>query len=111
MFQLLPSSCNAVYIWRNHSHKKRKDNRAGNTGRIVKYFCLNLKYLGWPYREYIKTAKYVAFCEELLCENDFEAVLATFCCYDYGANASEAVQIIATDQKDYHKCSYCVIVC
>ena len=28
------------------------------------------------------------FCEELLCENDFEAVLANFCCYEYGANAS-----------------------
>ena len=42
-------------------------------------------------------------CEELLCENDFEAVLATFCCYDYGAYASEAVQKIATDQKDYRR--------
>ena len=51
------------------------------------------------------------FCEELLSENDFEAVLVTFCCYDYGANASETVQKIATDQKDYHKCSSCVIVC
>ena len=50
-------------------------------------------------------------CEKLLSENNFEAVLATFCCYKYGANASEAVQNIATDQKDYHKCSSCVIVC
>ena len=25
------------------------------------YFHLNLKYLGWPYREYIKTAKNVCF--------------------------------------------------
>ena len=32
------------------------------------------------------------FCEELLSENDFEAVLVNFCCYEYGANASEAVQ-------------------
>ena len=40
-----------------------------------------------------------------------EAVLATFCCHDYGAIGSEAVQKIATDQKDYHKCSSCVIVC
>ena len=39
------------------------------------------------------------FCEELLSENDFEAVLATFCCYDHGANSSEAVQKIVTDQK------------
>ena len=41
---------------------------------------------------------------ELFSENDFEAVLITFC-YDYGANASEAVQKMATDPKDYHKCS------
>ena len=46
-------------------------------------------------------------CEEPLSENDFEAVLATFCCHDYVANAFEAVQKIATDQKDYHKCSSC----
>ena len=36
----------------------------------------------------------VAFaCEELLSENDFEAVLVNFCCYDeyitHSANASE----------------------
>ena len=31
------------------------------------------------------------FCEELLGENDFEAVLVNFCCYEYGANAFEAV--------------------
>ena len=27
-------------------------------------------------------------CEELPSENDFEAVLATFCRHDYGANTS-----------------------
>ena len=43
----------------------------------------------------------------MLIENDFEAVLAIFCCYDYDANASETVQKIATDQKDYHECSSC----
>ena len=55
-------------------------------------FHLNLKYLGWLYRAYIKTAKNGDFCEELLSENDFEAVLVTFCCYDHGVKASEAVQ-------------------
>ena len=50
------------------------------------------------------------FCEKLLSENDFKVVLATCCCNDDGANISEAVQKIATDQKDYHKCSLCVIV-
>ena len=47
------------------------------------YFCLNLKYLGWPYRAYIKTAKNGDFWEELLSEKDFEAVVAIFCCYDH----------------------------
>ena len=75
------------------------------------YFRLNLKYLGWSYRAYIKTAKNGDFWEELLSENDFKAVLASFLCYDHGARASEAVQKIATDQKEYRKCSSCVIIC
>ena len=49
--------------------------------------------------------------EELLSKNDFEAVLATFCCYDCGAKASEKVHKIATDQEEYRKCSLCVIIC
>ena len=52
-----------------------------------------------------KSKKNGGFCEELLSENDFEAVLVTFCCYEYGPNASEAVQKITADQKDYRKCS------
>ena len=58
-----------------------------------------------------KTAKNGGFCEELLRENDFEAVLASFCCYDYGDNASEAVQKSTTDRNDYHNCSSHAIVC
>ena len=50
----------------------------------------------WPYKEYIKTTKYGSFCEELRSENDFEDVLANLCCYNYGANTSEAVQKIST---------------
>ena len=57
---------------------------------------MNLKYLGWPCRENTKSAKNCSFCEELLSENDFEAVLVNFCCYEYGVNASEAVQKIST---------------
>ena len=53
----------------------------------------------------------VAFVRNLLNENDFKVVLDNFCCYDYDANASEAVKKIAIDQKDFHKCSSCVIVC
>ena len=50
------------------------------------------------------------FSEKIFSENDLEAVLATYCCYDYGVNVSAAVEKIAKDQKDYHKCSLCVIV-
>ena len=64
-----------------------------------------------PYREYIKTAENGGFSEKLLSENYFEAVLATFCCYDYCVNVSEAVQKIPADQKEYHKCFSCVIIC
>ena len=92
-------------VFRTLSNKKRKH------GPYCWHFRLNLKCLGWPYRESIKTAKNGGFCEELLSETDFEAILATFYCYDYGANASDAVQKIAADQKDYHKCSSCVTVC
>ena len=49
------------------------------------------------------------FCEELLSENNFEAVLATICCYDDGAKVSEVVQEIVTDQKEHRKCS-CVTI-
>ena len=45
----------------------------------------------------MKTAKNGDFWEELLSENDFEAALATFCCYGRGAKAS--AQKIATDHK------------
>ena len=53
----------------------------------------------------MKIAKNSGFCGKLLSENGFEAALATFCCYDQGVNASEAVQKFATDQKDRQKCS------
>ena len=42
--------------------------------------------------------------EDFLCGDDFDAVLAIYRSYRYGANASEAVQKIVTGEKDYHKC-------
>ena len=51
------------------------------------------------------------FCYKLLSKNDFEVVLATFCCYDHGTKVSEEVQKIATDQKEYRKYSLCVVIC
>ena len=80
-------------------------------GPYCQYFPLNLKYPGWSYKAYIKAVKNGDCWEELLSENDIETVLATFCCYDHGDKAPEAVQKIATDQKEYRKCSWCVIIC
>ena len=55
---------------------------------------------GWPYRVYIKTAKNGKICQERLSKNNFEAVLATFYCYDHDAKASEEVQKITKDKKE-----------
>ena len=101
-------------IKRHHSHKKRKDNL--ETPAVLLIFLLELeilgpKYLGWPYRAYIKTVKFGDFCEELLSESDFEVVLTTFCCRDHGIKASDVVQRIATDQREYRKCSSCITQC
>ena len=46
-----------------------------------------------------KTAQNGDFWKELLSGNDFESVLATFCCYDHGTKTSEAIQKIDKDQK------------
>ena len=67
--------------------------------------------MGWPYRAYLQTAKNGHFYEKLFIENNFEAVLVPFFCYDHGAQASGAVQKIATDQKEYRKCFLRVIIC
>ena len=72
------------------------------------YIPLNFKYLGWLYREYIRTPKNNGFCEELPSENDFWPVLAIFCCYGYSAKACEAVQKVAANQK---KISQMLLVC
>ena len=80
-------------------------------GPYCSCFYLNLKYLGLSSKTYTKTAKNGDFCEELHSENNLETVLATFCCNDHDAKASEAVQKMATDQKEYRKCSSCIIIC
>ena len=53
-------------------------------------------YLNFSIQEIHQNSKNGGFCEELLSENDFEAVLVNFCCYEYGTNASEPVQKIST---------------
>ena len=49
-----------------------------------------------------------ACSERFLCEDDFDAVLTIFRSYCYSANASETVEKIPADGKDYHKCPLCV---
>ena len=71
------------------NHKKQKNSLK------TQIVLLILKYLEWPYKEYIKTTKNGSFCEESLSKNDFGTVSANFCFYDYGANTSEAVPKIS----------------
>ena len=92
-----PNKCERVLLREatTNSHKKRKDSLEIHTSKQRKMLVFVRNYS-------VKMA------------NDFEAILATFYCYDYGANASEAVQKIAKkikNKKYYHKCSSCVIVC
>ena len=94
------------FIYLNHSHKKRKDNL--ETRAVLLIFSFELEISGMAY---IKILQNGDFWEKLLSENEFEAVLTTFCCYDHGAKVSEAVQKIATDQKEYRKCFLFVIIC
>ena len=74
-------------------------------------FLLQLKISGVAVEKYIKLAKMAAFSEDFHCGDNFDAVLAIFCYYGYGTSASEAVEKMATDEKDYRKCSFCFIVC
>ena len=53
-------------------------------GTYCRYFYLNLKFLGWPYREYMKIAEMAA--KYFLCGDDLDPVLAIFLSDGYGAN-------------------------
>ena len=63
--------------------------------------CISIDYLRFAFKSpFLKVITIVSiyrdlllnFCEELLSENDFEVVLATFCCYDYGALSNPLLQ-------------------
>ena len=85
---------------RHHSHNKQKD------GLETQAIFADISTWTWTIwkdqEEDIKTAKNSSFFEELLCENDPEAVLVNFCCYGFGVNASEAVQKINTGTLELH---------
>ena len=59
-------------------------------------FLLEFEISGVALQRIHQKNKNSGFCDEFISENDFEAVLVNFCCYDYGANAPEAVQKIST---------------
>ena len=63
---------------------------------ILLKISLELEIFGVAIQKIHQNTKKWCLCEELLIGNDVEAVLVNFCCYDYGANASEAVQKIST---------------
>ena len=99
--------CSQFYLL-IHSHRKRKDSVEIRT--VLLTFLLEIEISRVAVQRIHQHSNTWWLCEELLIENDFEAIWATFCCHDCGANASEAIQRIATDQKYYHKCSLYVIV-
>lgn len=60
-------------------------------------------------------SKMVSADGNLLYNNDFLAIITIISCYNYNdnimtTNASEVVQKIPKNEKDYHKYSLCVIV-
>ena len=80
----------------HHSHKKQRD---GLGTHIVLVDIFTWTWNIWDSHTEntaIQTAKNGGFCEELLSEDDFEAVLVNLRHHDYDANASEAVQKIST---------------
>ena len=107
---VIPKTFFISFVKSSHNHKKRKDSLETRAAALL-IFLLELEIFGVAVQRIHQNSEKWWLCEELLSENDFVAVLVTLCCYDYGAYASEAVQEIDTDQKDYHKCSSCVIVC
>ena len=54
------------------------------TGAVLLIFLLELEISGLTVQKMHQNSEKWWLSEELLSENDFEAVLATFCCYDQG---------------------------
>ena len=78
-----------------YNHKKRKGSL--ETLTVLLIFLLELEISGGIVQE--KQQKMAAFKKDFLNRYNFETVLAIFCSHDYGVNASEAVEKIATDEK------------
>ena len=97
----------------NYSFKNRKDSL--QTHAVLLIILLELEISGVVvqkiHKKKTKIGCFYCFSEEFLSKNDFEAVLTTYCCYDYDVSDSEIAEKIAIDQKDDHKSSLWVIDC
>ena len=84
----------SIYLnsW-HHSHKKQKDSPETQV-TFVDILAWSWNILGGRTENTSKQQKMVVF--------DFEAVLASFCCYYCGANASEVVHKISTGTLELH---------
>ena len=98
-----------VILKSKHSHKKRKDSL--ETRAVLLIFLLKLEISVVAVQVMPQNSKNGCLLREFFCGDDFDAVLDIFRSYRYDANASEAVEKIAADEKDYHKCFLSVIVC
>ena len=87
---------NSVCLSSNDLLKERKDSL--ETRVVLLIFLLELELSGVAVQSIYQNSKKWQ-------------LLATFWYYDHGAKASEEVPKIATDQKECHKCSLCVITC
>ena len=84
-----------------HSHKKRKDSL--ETRAVLLVYWLQLESSGVAVQEIHRNSEKTVLTVRIF-------FFFIFRCYCYSAKASEAVVKIATNEKDYHKCSLCVIV-
>ena len=75
-----------------HSHKKQKDSL--ETQVLFVIFWLELEIFGVAIQSIHQNSKKGSFVRNCLVKMTLRLFLANFCCYDYGANASEAVQKI-----------------
>ena len=72
-----------------YNHKKRKDSLETRDELLIFPFEHETSVVA--VHRIHQNSKEGGFCEEVLGENDFEAALATFRCYDCGANACDTL--------------------
>ena len=72
-----------------YNHKKRKDSLETRDELLIFPFEHETSVVA--VHRIHQNSKEGGFCEEVLGENDFEAVLATFRCYGYGADTCETL--------------------